>query len=338
MKKLIACMLIIAMALVQTACVGENDVNEVKVEKKELKHVKLILDFLPNTNHTGFYVAKNKGYYKDMGIDLEIVEPTDGVTNALVATGKGEFGISYQEDVTYAHTTKDKLPIKAIATLIQHNTSGIGSYKAKNIDSPKEFEGKVYAGWGSPAEAAVLHAIMKAKGADPNKLEIITASDLNHNMLKKHIDLVWMFWAWDVIPAKLEGFDINFQMVSDYDKRLDYYTPVIVTSDKIINEDPELVKDFLLATEKGYKYCIENPEEGAKILAKNVTSYDENVVIESQKYLSGKYIDDAKNWGEMKDSVWKGYMDFMKEYKLIEKEVPTDECYTNEFLPYKNEK
>jgi len=120
--------------------------------KKELKEVTLVLDYVPNTNHTGFYVAQEKGYFKEEGLKVNIIEPGDDSTSAvLVAANKGEFGVSYQEDVTYARTAEEVLPIKAIATIIQHNTSGFVSLKKENIKSPKDFEGKVYAGWQAPS-------------------------------------------------------------------------------------------------------------------------------------------------------------------------------------------
>ena len=92
------------------------------------REVTLILDYVPNTNHTGIYVAQDLGYFEDEGITLNIVEPGNDQTSAtLVGAGRGEFGVSYQEDVTYARTAEDPLPIRAIATVIKHNTSGFVS-------------------------------------------------------------------------------------------------------------------------------------------------------------------------------------------------------------------
>ncbi|MGP1570359.1 MAG: ABC transporter substrate-binding protein [Eubacteriales bacterium] len=337
MKKIFIFTIILSLLILQTSC-AHKSIHMSLVNEKELTKVKLILDFVPNTNHTGIYVAKEKGYYGQEGIDLDIVEPVDGVANTLVATGKGDFGISYQEDVTYARTGNEKLPIKAIATIVQHNTSGIVSVKSKGISIPHDFEGKTYAGWGSPAEAAVLKAIMKASGADPSKLKIVVADNLDYSALNKEIDLMWFFWAWDVIPAKEAGIDLNFISLQNYDNRLDYYTPVIVTNENIIQKNPNLARAFLKATQRGYEYAIKNPDEGAKIISKYVTSYDENVLKKSQEYLSDKYIDDSEHWGKMKREVWKGYMDFMKENDLIENMVEPEECFTNEFLPYNEQK
>lgn len=82
-------------------------------DEGEDREVTLILDYVPNTNHTGIYVAQEKGYFEEEGITLNIVEPGNDQTSAtLVGAGRGEFGVSYQEDVTYARTAEDPLPIR----------------------------------------------------------------------------------------------------------------------------------------------------------------------------------------------------------------------------------
>ena len=152
---------------------------------------------------------------------------------------------------------------------------------------------------------------------------------------KRHIDMAWIFEGWTGIEAKLKGEEINYIPVKDLDPALDYYTPVIISSEDNINNNPEMVKKFLNATSKGYNYAIENPEESAKILLKHAPEIDENLVIESQKFLADKYTDDATRWGEMKDSVWNNYTKFLLDNKLIEKDMKASEAYTNEFLPEK---
>ncbi|WP_330586806.1 ABC transporter substrate-binding protein [Aminipila terrae] len=266
-------------------------------------------------------------------MNVKIIEPTDGVTPTLIAAGKGDFGVSYQEDVTYALASEDPLPIKAIATVIQHNTSGFASYVGKNITSPKDFEGKTYSGWGSPGEEAVIHAVMEKYGADFSKLKMVTSDNVNYDALKKNIDVIWMFWAWDGIGAKRQGIDVNYMELRKLDPRLDYYTPVIIANNSTLKKDPEMVKAFLAATTKGYEYAMKNPDAAAEILHKYADSYDLGMLKESQEYLAGKYSEDSNTWGTMKDSVWDNYTDFMLENGLIKKRIPAAECYTNEYLP-----
>lgn len=300
----------------------------------ELEKVTMVLDWTPNTNHTGLYVALENGYYKEEGLDVEIVQPSDGGATTLVATGKADFGISYQEELTYAKTSEDPLPIKAIATVIQHNTSGFAGPSSKNITSVKDFEGKTYGGWGSPSEEAIFKAVMKKNNADYNKLKIVdTGSDDFFSATTKNIDFAWIFEGWTGIEAQLKGIELDYIPVRELDERLDYYTPIIVSNEKLLNENPELAKKFLEATTKGYEYAIENPVESAKILLKSAPEIDEQLAIKSQEYLADKYIDDAPRWGEMKDDVWNNYTNFLKEYKLIDKDMEAKDAYTNEFLP-----
>lgn len=301
--------------------------------KKELKEVTLVLDYVPNTNHTGFYVAQEKGYFKEEGLKVNIIEPGDDSTSAvLVAANKGEFGVSYQEDVTYARTAEEVLPIKAIATIIQHNTSGFVSLKKENIKSPKDFEGKVYAGWQAPSEEAVIKAVMNKANADFKKLTMVGADGSGFAALGKKVDIQWEFEGWAVIKGRMDGYDVNYMPLKDLDKRLDYYTPVIITNEKMLKEDPETVQKFMNAVKKGYEYAIDHPEESAEIMKKILPDTDFAFLKESQKYLSAEYRKDAKTWGVMKDEVWDNYTDFMYEYKLIDKKIKASEQYTNEFV------
>ncbi|HHU17384.1 MAG: ABC transporter substrate-binding protein [Anaerovoracaceae bacterium] len=329
MKKYLIVLLCIILALSLGAC--GSDQNSTSGEG-QLQPITVILDYMPNTNHTGLYAALDLGYYEEQGLDVRIIEPTEGAVLTLIAAGKGDFGVSYQEDVTYALTAEEPLPVKAIAAIIQHNTSGFASYKDKNILSPKDFEGKVYAGWGSPSEEAVIKAVMKKAGADFSKLSIITSDGSGYNVLKDKVDLIWLFWAWDGIAAEIAGIPMNYIELKELDPRLDYYTPVLVANNDTIENNPEHVEKFMAATTKGYEYAIENPEDAAQIIHKYAPDYDIEMLTRSQKYLADKYSEGVERWGVMKDEVWDGYTEFMYESGLIKEMIPASDCYTNQFL------
>lgn len=316
-----------------TGCGSKTD----DTQKGDLKKVTLVLDYTPNTNHTGIYVAKAKGYYKDQGLDVQIEQPSSGDSATLVATGKADVGISYQEDVTYALTRdNDSLPITAIAAIIQHNTSGFASPESKNIKSPKDFEGKTYGGWGSPSEQAILKLAMEKYGADFNKLNRVDiGQDDFFAATKKNIDFAWIFEGWDGVKAKELKESINYIPVKDIDPALDYYTPIIITNDDLIKKDPELVRKFMAATAEGYNYAINNPADAANLLLKEVPELDRNLVMPSQEFLATQYKADASRWGLMKASVWENYAEFMKKNGLINNDLDIKEAFTNEFLPKK---
>lgn len=335
MKKIFA--MIIFALMVSTFLVGcAGQKQQTPVTQKKLQKVTVLLDWVPNTNHTGLYVAKDKGYYEAEGLDVKIIQPSEGGAADLVAAGQGDFGISYQEEVTNARLADNPLPIKAIAAVIQHNTSGFASPVEKNIKTPKDFEGKKYGGWGSPAEEAMLKALMEKDGADFKKLKMVNigAADF-FTSVKKDVDFSWIYYGWDGINAEFKKMPLNFMKLTELDPMLDYYTPVIIAKEDALAKDPELARKFLKATSKGYEYAIANPDDAAKSLLKFAPETDKNLAIASQKYLANEYQAEAPRWGEMKLSVWENYSNWMEEKGLIKKKFNANEAFTNDFLPKK---
>ncbi|GAB0167797.1 ABC transporter substrate-binding protein [Lysinibacillus sp. CTST325] len=311
--------------------------KETKKDNKGLTKVSVVLDWTPNTNHTGLYVAKKLGYFKERGLDVDILLPGEAGADQLVASGKAQFGVSYQEGITQARV--QDVPLVSIAAIIQHNTSGFASIASKGITSPKDFEGKTYGGWGAPLEKAVLQSLMQSKKADINKLDIVNAGDLDFfTMMKKDIDFAWIYYAWTGIEAELRGEKLNMLYLTDYSDQLDYYTPVLATNEKMIKDDPETVKAFVAAAAKGYEYAISHPNEAADILLEAVPDLDKNLVHKSQEWLADKYQDDAAQWGEQKLSVWENYAKWMTDNKVLEGEFNAKQAFTNDFLPKKETK
>lgn len=318
----------------QTNEVEEKANDEKQEEAKELEKLTFVLDWLPNTNHTGIYTALERGYFEEEGIDLEIIQPADTDVNTLVATGQGDIGVSFQEQVTYARTAENPLPIKAIATIIEHNTSGFAAPTEKGIKTPKDFEGKIYGGWGTELETAFLKALMEKENADFSKLEIIdlVSADFFTNV-KKDVDFQWIYYGWDGVAAEVKDFPIDFIKLQDVDPQLDFYTPVLIANEDIINNNPELIKRFLRAATKGYEFAIESPEEAVEDLLKHAPETDREIAIASQKYLAEEYKKDSERWGEMKLEIWENFGNWMYEKGLLENEFNAEEAFTNEFLP-----
>jgi ABC-type nitrate/sulfonate/bicarbonate transport system substrate-binding protein len=301
---------------------------------QKLVPVTVVLDWTPNTNHTGLYVAAAKGYDEQQGLDVEIILPGDAGADQMIATGNADFGVSYQESITQARIAG--VPIVSLAAVIQHNTSGFAAPADRNIKSPKDFEGKVYSGgWNYPVERAVIQSLMEIEGADVDKVEFMSTGDGDFftSTSRGDVDFAWIYYAWTGVEAELRGIPIDMIYLNDYSEKLDYYTPVIATNEKMIAENPELVKKFMAAVSEGYKFAIEHPEEAAEILLEAVPELDRDLVIASQKWLSPRYQDDAPRWGEQKESVWRNYAEWMLEHELLEKELDVEKAFTNEFLP-----
>lgn len=296
----------------------------------QLEKIVITLDWTPNTNHTGLYAAKDKGFYEEVGLEVEIVQLSGGSVEQVVASGNSHFGISYQEAVTYARLSD--IPVVSIAAVIQHNTSGFASLKSRGIESPKDFEGAKYGGWGSPVEEATIKALMDKYDADYEKVEILTTGAVDFFVSEKNADFSWIFFGWDGVAAKIKGIDLNYIELGAIDPALDYYTPVIITGETLIAEKPELVEKFMKATSKGYVFSMEQPEEAARILLTNAPELDEELVIASQKWLQDKYQADAQVWGLQKKEVWENYSKWLHERDLIVGELDVDKAFTNKFI------
>ncbi|WP_175615926.1 ABC transporter substrate-binding protein [Piscibacillus halophilus] len=324
MKKFIGAIFII---LLLTAC-GGNDGEE----SQELEEIQFVLDWTPNTNHTGIYVAQDQGYFEEEGLDVEIIMPGEAGADQLIASGQADFGISYQEGITEARV--QDVPIVSIAAIIQHNTSGFASPEDKNITSPKDFEGKKYGGWGAPLEEAVLSSIMQQEDANVEEVEIVNIGDADFfAAVERDVDFAWIYYGWTGIEAELRGTPINMIYLTDYSEKLDYYTPVIATSEDMIENESETVQKFMNAATKGYQFAIDHPEDAADILIEAVPDLDPELVKASQDWLSPRYQDDAEQWGIQELEVWENYAEWMLEHDLLEDPLDAEKAFTNEFLP-----
>lgn len=319
-------------AFVLAACGGAAPATPAK----ELTPVRVGLDWTPNTNHTGLYVARDMGYYQEQGLDVEILGAQEGGTvEQLVAAGKLDFGISFQEAVTYARV--EGVPIVSIAAIIQHNTSGFASRADEGITRPRDFAGKKYGAFGSPIEQATIRGLMECDGAGDRFDEVefvdIGSTDFFVATERGDVDFAWIFKGWTGVEAEVRGAPLTILMMNDLQCIPDYYTPVLITSERMIAEKPDLVRRFLAATSAGYRFAIEQPNEAADVLLKAAPELDATLVKRSQQYLASQYQAEAPRWGEQKLDVWRDYAQWMADRGLIARMIEPEKAFTNAFLP-----
>ncbi len=328
-------LLIITMSitlLLLSACTSIG--TEETPEEMEATQVTLMLDWVPNTNHTGIYVAQEMGYFKENGLDVEIIQPGEVFAEQAVVGGAADFGVSFQEQVTLARA--DNVPIVSIAAIIQHNTSGFASRADLGVESPSDWQGLLYGSYGSPFEEPTLRVLMECDAGHFDELEIVDTGFADPLALldEKQIDLAWIFYAWQGTQANLEEIDLDIVMMEDwFDCIPDYYTPVFITSKEIIQERSEVISAFLSALSMGYTYAIDHPDEAASILLETVPELDQELVRNSQAWLSPRYQADAPRWGEQQLSVWENYSNWMAEHGIIAEPIDASAAFTNDFLP-----
>lgn len=330
MKRFIAVLMALVLILSLTGC-GKA------AENNQLEAVTIVLDWTPNTNHTGIFVAEAKGFFEEAGLAVEIVQPPEDGAVTLVASGNAQFGVSFQDSLAPAFAGNAVMPVTAVAAVIQHNTSGIVSRAGEGMDSPKGLEGKKYATWDLDVEKATIRDVMEADGGDFDMVELIpsTVTDEVSALQSGSVDAIWIFYGWAGVACRVAGLDIDYFEFADIDPVFDYYTPVIIGNNAWLEENPEAAKAFVAALSKGYNYAVENPAEAADILMEAAPELKSNseLVYASQEYLAAEYISDAVRWGEFDAERWAAFFNWLNENKLLEDEIDPNYGYTNAYLP-----
>ncbi len=329
LKTSLICVLFLIISIFFTAC------NNFDTQSESLEEVNLVLDWTPNTNHTGIYVADKLGYFEQEGIKLNIIQPPEDGATSLVGAGKTDFGIDFQDYLAPAFL--NNVPVTAVAAIIEHNSSGFVSLKNSNIDSPKNFEGKNYTTQNLPAEIAIINYIMEKNFADINKLNFIptTVTDIA-SALNTNIDIAWIYYAWDGIALENLNIDTNFMYLKDIDEIFDFYTPVLIANNDFLENRPELAKRFMSAVSKGYQYAMQNPKESADILTHAVPELDYDLVLKSQLWLSEKYSSNIESWGYIDKSRWDNFYNWLYEKNIVSEKISDKMCFSNDFLPSGN--
>ena len=327
MKRLVTLFLALVMTLALTGCGA----------KKSEETITFVLDWTPNTNHTGLYAAIAKGYFAEEGITVEVVQPPEDGAEMLVASGRAQFGVSFQDYLAPGLGRKDPLPITAVAAVVQHNTSGIISRAGEGMDTPAGLGGKKYATWDLPVEKATMQHVVEADGGDFSAVELIpsTVTDEVSALRSGSVDAIWVYYGWAGIACEVAGLETDYFAFADIDPVFDFYSPVIIGNDAYLKAHPEEAKAFVKALARGYTFAAEHPEEAAEILMEAAPELksSEELVVESQKYLSQRYVDDAPCWGWIDSGRWDAFYGWLNEKGLVEVSIPAGCGFSNEYLP-----
>jgi ABC-type nitrate/sulfonate/bicarbonate transport system substrate-binding protein len=295
--------------------------------------VRVVLDWTPNTNHTGLYAADALGYYAEEGLSVEIVSPPADGALTLVGAGKAEFGIDFQESLGEAISSDTPLPVKAIAAVISHNTSGIVSLASSGITTPNDLEGKRFATWDEEKYRKILQTLMAPYGGDSGLVRYVPGDVTDvASALATTIDAVCVYEGWDVVKLRLDGVDLRYIDIGKADRRLDHYTPIIAANTAFLQKSPETARKFMRATARGYRYAVESPKEAAALLVKAVPELDPVLVEASALFLAPQYRGDSPAWGFIDGERWAAYYRWAYENEVLPVDLG-EQGFTNEFLP-----
>jgi len=305
--------------------------------------VRLALDWTPNTNHTGFYVAQANGWYDQAGVDLQLLPYASTTPEALIAAGQAECGISFQDALTFAAAAG--APVVSVMAILQHTAQEIAVLASSDIDRPKDLDGRIYAGFGYPNEEPTLKSVIEADGGTGTFKTVTLDTAAYDALYAKRADFVITFAAWEGLEANERGIELRTFKFGDYGFP-DFYQVVLACDSRWLEAEPELARAFVAATVRGFELAADDPDQAAALLmAQNPGVFDGNPVLplESQKFLAeGGYLRDEDGAvGRQTLVKWQAYSGFLFAQGLLAgpdgKPLATAPDYqalfTNDFLP-----
>lgn len=322
-------------ALTLTACSSSPSTDASSNQPQELTPVTVVLDWTPNTNHSGLYLALANGWYQDAGLDVTVIEPGETSGLQLLAAGQADFAYSVAEGLLPARAAG--ADVVSVATVIEHNTSSLISLSEDGITRPRDLEGKRYGSYDSDLEKAIISSLVECDGGDPSLVTHtpLVSDDFRIGLTQDQFDVAWVFDAWDTIRLQdVDGMDVSTIAFRDYfDCIPDWYTPLIATSATQIADNPDTVRAFVETTARGYAEAMNDPQAAADALMAAAPELDESLVTASAQWLADQYADSPETWGVQKESTWNEFSQWLTDGGMLDGDPDVEDAWTNEFLP-----
>jgi len=301
-----------------------------------MKKITLALDWTPNINHIGFFVAKDKGFYEALGLEVELRDPSSDqyqITPAKqVENGQVDFALCPTESIISYQTKNKPFDLIAIAALLQDDLSAIVVREDSGIESPRDLDGKVYSSYKARYEDAIVREMIKNDGGRgdlsisyPNKLGIWAT------VLDGEADATWIFLNWEGVEVEQSDQALRYFKLRDY--QIPYsYSPVIAASLTKVEERLDAYRLFLQATKKGFLYTQKYLEESVQILRKYVPESDQHIDLARALEVTAPYFGTAEDWGQLDPSVVSTFLDWLYDRDLERNKLSIEEVVTSACL------
>ncbi|MDU5248449.1 MAG: ABC transporter substrate-binding protein, partial [Varibaculum cambriense] len=284
----------------------------------ELKNTSVILDWTPNTNHTGIYVAQEKGFYREAGLNVKVVPFSKSGVESVMAAKGADFGFSGTDSIASAKASN--LGIKMVFNLQPKSSYMVGFLDKADIQRPRDLDGKTLADFGGGFQHIATRMLIQKDGGKGDFKKVVAGAQTLQAVEQERADFAELLSTWEGIEAEQSGYKLRY---FDYGKFGIPTTPALLgvsTREDLIKENPKLVRAFVQATQKGYQWAIDHPQEAAQILVKAnpQAKLDSKLAEASQALLSKDYWPDATGGvGHADMDKWQSYLDFIIEQKLV---------------------
>jgi ABC-type nitrate/sulfonate/bicarbonate transport system substrate-binding protein len=301
--RLLVTALLAALALVLSGCGGAAG---------DGRTIRVALDWTPNTNHTGLFVAQAEGWFAEAGLDVEFLPYNSTSPDTLVSSGAAEFGISFQDSFTYSKAAG--ADITSVMAVLQHWGSEIAVRADRaDITSPADLDGAVYGGFGGPGEVPKMQAVIRGAGGTGEFSTVVLGTSAYEALYAGEVDFTEPFVAWEGIEAELRGEPLKTFAYTDFGFP-DAYSVLLIGNTPWLQAHPEQARAFVQAAQRGYALGADDPARAARILLdqnRDVLT-DRELVTRSQAMLAERYLRDEDGVvGTQTAERWSGYSGFV---------------------------
>ena len=304
----------------------------------EREHVTVMMPYLPAMGMSAFYCALDQGYYAEEGLDVTILHSSEGSMGPIkqVGANKVEFGFSAGSSLITARASEG-IPVVMVYQIDQNYPFVVIALKDSGITKPEDLIGKSVAieGAGAPTHIATK-AILAKNGLDYEKVNFVPVGGAGvSSLLEKKVDAMGghIFHVY-LLRSMGKGEDINVIYARDY---VNMVGNGIITSEKILKENPELVRKFVRATHRGFEFAINNPEKAVDIYIKNwAPQYAEKRDFHLgfwKELIKEVYQPDKYPLGQMRKEQWEMTQDVLYDLGIIDHKIDLSKAYTTEFVP-----
>ena len=322
----------IATVLVVAVIIGGcgEDTSQSSTEPTQVK-IKLALDWYPNANHIGLYIAQEKGYLSEEGLEVEMYTPSDPSTVLqTVGAGQDDFGISYQPDILLARA--QGVPVVSIAGMVQHPLNSLMSLESSGIVRPGQLKGKKVGYPGIPTNEPLLGTMLKADGlAGLEDVELVNVGfNLGPSLISGQVDaVVGAYWTHESILLENQGHKVNVMRMEDWGVP-DYYELMIVTSESKAKDDMATLTKFLRAVRRGYEDAMDDPQKGVDTLvAGTKDEIDETVDRPGADLLVPLWKPQSGAFGNQDIARWENFTKWMQDVGLLSTELEATDAFVN---------
>jgi ABC-type nitrate/sulfonate/bicarbonate transport system substrate-binding protein len=305
--------------------------------------VRLALDWTPNTNHTGFFVARHNGWYRDAGITLQVLPYSGQTPETLLGVHQAECGISFQDALTFAVAAG--VDARSVMAILQRSASKIAVLDSSPIKRPKDLDGKTYGSFGYPNEVPTVRYVIQHDGGKGEFKSVVIDTLAYQALYAKRVDFTIPFTAWEGVDAAQRNIKLRYFAFTDYGFP-DFYQVVLACDAAWLSRQPDIAKRFVAATVRGFEIAARDPDAAAQILIdENTGVFDANPELPKASAAllarDGYYVDANGRVGTQTLEKWRGYSGFLYDQGLLVDEngkpltAPPDYAalFTNDFLP-----